>query len=291
MTVTERAAGRCVREDLVPTDAAPSDEALLAALHAGDDQALARLLERHAPAVYRFGARMCRDPEDAKDVVQDTLLAAARGLRDFRGGSTLSTWLFTIARSFCIKKHRRRAGEPEHVVALDSDEGRAVAAPAPAPDETAADKEIGAALEDAIQALEPAYREVLVLRDVEGLTAPEVASVLGIGVDAVKSRLHRARSAVRERLAPMLAPREEPAAASDCTDVVPMLSRYLEGEIGAMECAAMEKHVAGCPRCAGRCDALRRTLALCSASAREGTVPPDVQEMVRRALRDAAATR
>jgi RNA polymerase sigma-70 factor (ECF subfamily) len=272
-------------------DASPSDEALLAALHAGDEQALARLLERHAPAVYRFGARMCRDPEDAKDVVQDTLLAAARGLRDFRGGSTVSTWLFTIARSFCIKKHRKRVGEPEHTVALDSDEGRAMAAPAPAPDERAADKEIGAALEDAIQALEPAYREVLVLRDVEGLTAAEVASVLGIGVEAVKSRLHRARAAVRERLAPMMMPREEPQAAIGCTDVVPMLSRYLEGEIGATDCAAMEKHVAQCPRCAGRCDSLRRTLARCKTSAREGTVPHDVQELVRRALRGEADAR
>src|SRR5579872_1247710 len=150
---------------------------------------MGRLLARHAPAVYRFGAKMCRDPEDAKDVVQDTLLAAARGLREFRGGASLSTWLFTIARSFCVKKRRRRVGEPTETIALDSEGTRGIAATDAPPDAAAEDRELGAALEAAIAALDPMYREVLLLRDVEGLTAPEVASVLGISVDALKSRL------------------------------------------------------------------------------------------------------
>jgi RNA polymerase sigma-70 factor (ECF subfamily) len=102
----------------------------------------------------------------------------------------------------------------------------------------------------------------------------------------VKSRLHRARVAVRERLAPLLVP-QEPAAADGCPDVVPILSRYLEGEIGGDECAAMEKHVAGCARCAARCDSLRRTLSLCRTAAREGAVPASIQDLVRRALREA----
>src|SRR6516165_11574163 len=104
----------------------PSDDALLAGVRAGDEQALAKLLERYAPAVYRFGAKMCRDPEDARDVMQDTLLAAARGLREFRGGASLSTWLFTIARSFCIKARRRRVGAPSDGDILAYDEAREV---------------------------------------------------------------------------------------------------------------------------------------------------------------------
>jgi len=265
----------------------PTDDALLAALRSGDDQALPMLLERHAPAVYRFGARMCRDPEDAKDVVQDTLLAAARGIREFRGGSSLSTWLFAIARSFCIKKRRTRAGAPSEMVSLESDGARAIASVDAAPDEAAGDREIGAALEAAVGALEPMYREVLILRDVEGLTAPEVASVLGIGVDAVKSRLHRARIAVRDRLAPLLAP-SEPPMATGCPDVLPILSQYLEGEIGPDQCAEMDRHVAQCPRCRARCDSLRSTLALCRRSAQAGSIPPEVQEAVRQALREIA---
>lgn len=261
----------------------PTDDDLLSALRLGDENALAQLLERHAPAVYRFGVKMCRDPEDAKDIVQDTLLAAARGLHEFRGGASLSTWLFAIARSFCIKKRRRRVDAPSQLMSLEADDARAVASEAAPPDEAAGDREIGAALDAAIGALEPMYREVLVLRDVEGLTAQEVASVLGVTVDAVKSRLHRARIAVRDRLAPLLTP-SEPAASPECPDLVPILSQYLEGEIGPDQCAAMERHVAQCARCQVRCGSLRSTLALCRRSAQGGSVPPEVQEAVRQAL-------
>ncbi len=262
----------------------PTDEVLLHALAAGDESALPTLLERYAPAVQRFGAKMCRDPEDAKDVVQDTLFAAARSMRDYRGGASLSTWLFAIARSFCIKKRRARAGAPTEVLPLDSTPARAVAASGVSPDEAAGNREIGAALDAAIEALDPMYREVLLLRDVEGLTAPEVAAVVGIGVDAVKSRLHRARMAVRDRLAPLLSPPgEDPS--HGCPDVVLTLSQYLEGDIGPDHCAEMERHLAACPRCDARCGTLRRTLALCRRSAEKGTVTPELQAEIRAALR------
>ena len=111
----------------------PTDDELLGALRSGDDQAMTLLLERYAPAVYRFGAKMCRDPEDAKDIVQDTLLAAARGLHEFRGGASLSTWLFTIARSFCIKKRRKRVGAPDEVLSLEAGDARTIATPSRRP--------------------------------------------------------------------------------------------------------------------------------------------------------------
>lgn len=257
-----------------------TDEALLEAYRGGDEAALGALLERYAPAVHRFGLKMCRDDADAGDVLQNTLLAAARGAREFRGGASLSTWLYTIARSFCIKQRRRQRPEEP----LD-ERAMSVAAAAAAPDEAASDREVGAALEEAIGALEPMYREVLLLRDVEGLTAPETAEVLGVGIDAVKSRLHRARVAVRERVAPVLG--VAPAArAPGCPDVVPLLSRYLEGEIGAEECAEMNRHVEGCPRCKAECDSLRRVLAWCNSEAKGGAVPPDVQAAVQKALRE-----
>ncbi len=266
-----------------------TDEALLDGYRAGDEAALARLLERYAPAVLRFGLKMCRDPEDAKDVLQDTLLAAARGARGFRGGSSLSTWLYTIARSFCIKKRRTSKSAPERTVSIDAGEAAEIMAPDAAPDDAAGDREIGAALEAAIGALEPMYREVLLLRDVEGLSAPEVAEVLEIGVDAVKSRLHRARLAVRERLAPFFEIEEPAPTAGGCPDVLPMLSRYLEGEIGKEQCAEMERHVASCAHCRSKCQSLRRTLSLCQSSNHDGTVPPDVQALVRDALRQLEA--
>jgi RNA polymerase sigma-70 factor (ECF subfamily) len=268
------------------------DEDLLAAIRAGDDAAMGALLTRHAPAIYRFGVKMCRDPEDAKDVLQETLLAAARGVREFRGASSLSTWLYTVARSFCIKKRRTSKFAPRETVSLD-DQASSVQphAPEKGPEETASDNELTALLDRAIASLDPANREVLVLRDVEGLTAPEVAEVLGVSVDAVKSRLHRARAEVRARLEaglPLAERSSQRPAAGGCPDVVALFSRFLEGEIGTVDCAAMQTHVAACTRCGAACEALKRTLALCRAEPR-GVLPPGVQERVRKALRDFTA--
>ncbi|HVY45160.1 MAG TPA: sigma-70 family RNA polymerase sigma factor [Minicystis sp.] len=262
------------------------DAALLDRYARGDDEALAALLERYEPAVYRFGVKMCKDTEDARDVLQETLLAAARGARAFRGASSVSTWLFSIARSFCIKKRRRRAGEPDAPLSLEAPEAAGVEEALPPPDEAAAGRQSAAALDRAIAALDPGQREVLLLRDVEGLTAPEVAEVLGLGVDAVKSRLHRARVAVRARMAPLITG-EEPAPSRGCPEIADVMSRYLEGDIDADACREMEQHVAGCPGCSARCDTLRETLALCRRAAASGDVPPDVRASVRAALRAA----
>ncbi len=144
-------------------------------------------------------------------------------------------------------------------------------------------RELGSAVQRAIDALARPYREVLVLRDVEGLSAPEVAEALGIGVDAVKSRLHRARVAVREKLAPMVG--VDPPPAHGCPDVLAMFSRRLEGQVDAHLCEQMEHHVAGCTRCTAACDGLKRTLSLCAAT-RETAVPLGVQASVRRAVRE-----
>src|SRR5690606_38585128 len=83
-----------------------TDVELLEAARNGDKAALEALLDRHQAQVYRFGMRVCRPPGDARDVLQESLLAMARGVREFRGASSLSTWLYTVARSFCIKKRR-----------------------------------------------------------------------------------------------------------------------------------------------------------------------------------------
>lgn len=210
---------------------------------------------------------MCRNPDDAKEVAQETLLAMARGVGDFRGASSLSSWLFSVARSYCIKKRRRGRSV---VAACSVDEGATaeavhVADTAAGPEEAAAGQQVARAIEQAIGALEPKYREVLLLRDVEGLSAAEVAEALAIGVPAVKSRLHRARAQLRERLTPVLGlPSAAPAdAPRPCPDVLTLLSKKLEGDIDENVCRKLERHVAGCPRCRVECDALRRTMDLC----------------------------
>jgi RNA polymerase sigma-70 factor (ECF subfamily) len=205
-----------------------SERDLVEAAKSGDRRAMERLLGSHQARVFRFGKKMCRDDEDAADVLQETLLAAARTLPDFRGASSISTWLYTIARSFCIKKRWTSEFAPA-----------------------------------ALDALEPMYREVLVPRDVEGLPAADVAEALGLTVEAVKSRLHRARMAVRERVAPVLSLGADGPPAASCRDVVELFSQRMEGEIDGASCAELERHLQGCPVCRGRCDSLRATLALC----------------------------
>lgn len=263
------------------------DDALLTRARAGDAAALEDLLARHQAQVYRFGLKMCRHPEDARDVLQDTLLSMARGVRDFRGASSLSTWLYAIARGHCIKKRRRSKFAPDGVTSLDdADLADAAAEPEPAPDEALAGKQVEHALEQAIRGLEPMYREVLLLRDVEGLTAPEVAEVLGVTVQAVKSRLHRARLAVRAQVAPRLGIPDAAAAPGTCPDVLTLYSQHVEGEISADLCAELERHLAGCARCRGACDSLKRSLALCRTAGEAVEVPAAVQESVKIALRD-----
>lgn len=264
------------------------DRSLLNAAQSGDARALEELLQQYQGKIYRFGMRMCRNPEDAKDVLQDTLLTMARSVRDFRGAS-LSTWLYTIARSVCIKKRRKSKFAPAHEESLDTEAGeeaRHLADPSRPADEDLAAKETERALSRAIAELEPAYREVLVLRDVEGLTAREVGDVLGLSVEAVKSRLHRARLAVRARIAPVLGITGEPAPRGEgnCPDVLTLFSRHLEEEIEPGACAQMEQHLAGCGRCRGACTSLQQTLALCRDTP-VSHVPESVQESVRVAIR------
>jgi RNA polymerase sigma-70 factor (ECF subfamily) len=136
----------------------------------------------------------------------------------------------------------------------------------------------------AIAGLQPAQREVLVLRDVEGLSAPEVAKVLGTSVDAVKSRLHRARVAVREALAPLMGrPSDERPREPMCPDVLTLFSQHLEGDLDPAVCATMEAHLAGCGRCRGTCESLKRTLAVCRQLPTP-EVPASIAASIRRAI-------
>ena len=265
-----------------------TDQQLVDGARAGDRASLERLLERHERQVYRFGLKMCRDPEAAKDVLQETLIAAARTVKDFRGASSPSTWLYAIARSFCIKQRRRSKFAPEHEESIDAagadGEVLQIADPGRPADDALAGRQVELALEKAIGELDPMYREVLLLRDVEGLSAAEVAEAIGVSVEAVKSRLHRARVAVREKVAPLLSSEPESPLTDACPEVVSLFSRHLEGEISAPVCEEMERHLAGCPRCRERCSTLQATLASC-ARAPLPDVPAPVQHEVRRALR------
>jgi RNA polymerase sigma-70 factor (ECF subfamily) len=271
---------------------APTDDELIAAARTGDRDAVEALVVRHQPQVYRFALKTCADVESAKDVLQETLLALARSVESFRGEAALSTWLYTVARNGCLRRRRRSKFAPvreESLETLGAGQLDALVAPTRSPDQQLVDQEQRDSLDAALDTLDPGQREVLVLRDVEGLTAAEVATVMGLSVDAVKSRLHRARVALRRELAPVLAPAPpEAAAAPDvepCRDMLEVFSRHLEGDLSGNTCAEMEAHLATCDACRGRCESLRQVLALCRA-APAPALPADVDQSVRKALRE-----
>jgi RNA polymerase sigma-70 factor (ECF subfamily) len=265
--------------------ARPSDDIdeLVARAKKGDRDALEAVLATVAPSIHRFGLRMCKDVHDAEDVLQDTLINVAKHLRDFEGRSSLSSWVFALTRSACTRRRRGLKNRPP------AGDERLAEAPdlAPTPEARAADQELATALSGALDGLSDDYREVILLRDVEGLSAPEAASSLGISVDALKSRLHRAREALRIALRPMLEPASAQAP-SGCPDVALLWSKKLEGDLSQGDCSAMEKHLATCPACGAACDALKRALLACQ-HVRTEEVPPEIQARVKAAVRAWAA--
>jgi RNA polymerase sigma-70 factor, ECF subfamily len=254
---------------------AEPDDALIAAAQAGDRRAIDALLARYEERIYRFGLRMCGDEESAREVLQETMLAAFRNLPGFRGQAALSTWLYQIARSFCIKE--RRGARPTSELGADLPDR------APAPDLQVEARQIGQALAAAIRELPSEQREVLVLRDVEGLSAQEAADVVGIEVGALKSRLHRARMALRAKLAGIVATTPEP-----CAELAQELTAYAAADIDQATCVKIEQHLAACPRCTGACDALKRTVSMCKSIPGDA-VPAPVRAAVRGAILDAIA--
>jgi DNA-directed RNA polymerase specialized sigma24 family protein len=165
------------------------DAALIEAAKAGDAAALDRLLAVSQPDLRRFARRTCATAEDADDAVQAALWQLHRRIGTLRVVAAFARWLFRIVEREC----RRLFGLTRPTVSLD-DVPAAQLGISPVP--VGLRHDLGAM----IAALPDLYREVLILRDIEELTAPEAAAQLGVSVDAVKSRLHRARFLLREKL-------------------------------------------------------------------------------------------
>ena len=173
-------------------------DAQLAAAAGGDDEALALLVRAHHDRVYRFGVRVCRDHFDADDAVQEAFSKLAHRPEVARHPSALS-WLFSVVRNACMRmlrpfaRERRTLGE--RVDDVDSVAAEGLDAHA------AMERwQLVRAVHQAIAALERPYREVLVMRDLEGLGGEATCAALWLSEEAMKSRLHRARQALRSAL-------------------------------------------------------------------------------------------
>lgn len=170
-----------------------SDEALAARAAAGDATAFDALVRAHTGRMYRVAVRVCGDPAEAEDVVQDAWIAAWRALPRFRAEAKVSTWLYRVVTNAALAHLRRR----RPVASLD---GVEVVDARPTPEATTLLAERAAAVHRAIASLEPTQRVPLVLRELEGLSYPEVAEVLGVEVSVLHRRLHRARVALMAKL-------------------------------------------------------------------------------------------
>jgi RNA polymerase sigma-70 factor (ECF subfamily) len=189
----------------------PDDAGLAARLRAGDDGAWDVVLAEYGPRLLAVARRMMATEDDAQEALQDAFLSAYKAIGRFDGASLLSTWLHRIVVNACLMKLRARRRRPETSIEallpayLDDGHRRD---PGPAwnqpPESGIEASELRAMVRTAIDGLPEAYRVVLVLRDLEGLDTEETARVLELTPNAVKTRLHRARQALRTVLEPRM---------------------------------------------------------------------------------------
>lgn len=258
-----------------------TDQELIEAARNGSEEALDELLARHEKQVYRFSLRMCGAEEDAKEILQQTLLAAFQGIHGFRGEGKLSTWLYQLAHNACLRSRRRRVGEPEHHESLEH-EALGLPEAGDGPDRRAEARQMGELIQAALLTLSPALREVVILRDIEGLGGEEAAEVMGIELATLKTRLHRGRMQLREHLSTLLS--ELPGAGEGEFCEALRTALVAEGaEIDRATCERIEEHLLECGTCGPLCDDLKKRVALCKRIPGD-EVPAPIRAAVRQAL-------
>ena len=185
-----------------------TDEQLRRGLAAQTPGAVEALVHRYGPKTYRLALRITGSPEDAQEVSQDVLWTVVRKIDTFKGESALGSWIYRITANAAYQKLRGRRGVEQvsweallptfdadgHLVDLERDWSQSVEDPA-------LQAEARRRLMEAVETLPPDYRTAFVLHDMEGLPNPDIADLLGISLPAVKSRVHRSRLFLRQRLA------------------------------------------------------------------------------------------
>lgn len=175
-----------------------TDPELVRLARRGDPQAFHDLIDRHAGWLFRVAVSMVSSREDAEDLVQETFLAASRAINRFEERSSVKTWLRGILLNHVSKLYRSR--KVRRHLSLDDDRGQTVRAEVEAEGATPADAiESKADVQVMLQTLSDEHREVIVLREIEGLSYEEMAKLLGVPRGTVESRLHRARQQLKEK--------------------------------------------------------------------------------------------
>ncbi|MHA3904209.1 RNA polymerase sigma factor [Castellaniella sp. WN] len=173
-------------------DAELEDDRHAARASAGDAHAYSWLVARHQGAVYRYLVRLIQAPEIARELTQDTFLRAYQAIRDWRPEARFRTWLFRIAHNLALDHLRRTS----RVRMEPLDAGLDVPDPAPGPDRLLETAQRVRRLEQALSVIAPTHREILLLREIEGMSYEDIARTLNLNPGTVRSRIARARAAL-----------------------------------------------------------------------------------------------
>jgi len=184
-----------------------NDFDLIQAINSGQTEKFHDLVKRYEQKLYNFSLRMCRNPSDAEDMIQDTFLNVFRYLKNFRYETKFKNWLYKVAASTCIKKRRKSKFAPDKELSLDeflpNDEAEKpehVPEWALLPLDKLLNEELSSVINKTIISIPKKYRVVIVLRDIEGFSTAETAQILNLSPANVKVRLHRARLYLRDKL-------------------------------------------------------------------------------------------
>lgn len=182
------------------------DAALVKDINEGNPQLMESLVGKYSQRLYNFGLKICRDPVDAEDLVQDTFINMIRYMKDFRYETKFRNWLYRVAVTACIRMRKKSKFAPDQEISMDDEAFQETLASEAAggimeePIDILINRETEQEIKKAVQELPPQYRLILVLRDMEGFSVEETAKITGLSQSNVKVRLHRARNQVKEIL-------------------------------------------------------------------------------------------
>ena len=177
-----------------------TEQELVRAAAGGDTEAFERLVRTYENKIYHLALRMCGSADEAADIAQEAFLAAWRGLPSFRGEAGFATWLYRLTSNAAIDYLRRQKKQRGDMSLDDEELGLDAVDSGPSPQETAEGSELRSAVAAGLNQLSEGHRQVLVLREIQGLSYEEIASVLELDIGTVKSRISRARSSLRKIL-------------------------------------------------------------------------------------------
>jgi RNA polymerase sigma-70 factor (ECF subfamily) len=177
----------------------PDDDLVLRHRY-GDAAAFEELYQRHSPMVYHLALRLAGDADEAADLTQDIFLRVYRHLDGFRGSSSLKTWIYRVALNLCRSRLGRRRPATRPLAEEGAEGVTPIVDPGRGPEELALAQDAARLVGQALAGLPLAFREAVVLRDLDGLAYEEIAEVLGVRIGTVRSRIARGREQLRQAL-------------------------------------------------------------------------------------------